>query len=376
MASRDGLLGGSSHRTSPGAVEYFDIGDSFDLRAWAARARAPALALVVLGLVAFAGRAARTSSPDSPPEPWRRPAQPGAGAWAPARADLPALRRGQPADRALAAASLELETWLEPQRYYRGLMRREGQARGELELALQDLGAEGGLGSFSDHAVIDFHNAADGSHDTWRGSGAGARLLERSAQLGCASLPRNITAKQADEGLRSVSVSWRYSGWVANFCGPSTEQIHFDGDGKISRLVAFVDWRVPRQNATRQAFDRFESMLHVWRNNASEAAALKELFAENVRVTFWNDATKERRLFYGRSGAAELLLYAGSLSCALLPDEVQLDQVDEESRMVYMTWDYPSERGGPSLCGGSGEIYEFDRDFKIFRLDALVKWAR
>jgi len=44
--------------------------------------------------------------------------------------------------------------------------------------------------------------------------------------------------------------------------------------------------------------------------------------------------------------------------------------------MVYITWDYPSERGGRGPCGGSGEIYEFDRDFNIFRLDALVNWAR
>ncbi|CAK0880740.1 unnamed protein product, partial [Prorocentrum cordatum] len=98
----------------------------------------------------------------------------------------------------------------------------------------------------------------------------------------------------ADRELRTVSVSWRYSGWVANFCGPSTEQVFFDEDGKISRLIAFIDWRRPRPNATREAFGRFESMLHVWRKNASEAVALKELFAEDVRVTFWNDATRER----------------------------------------------------------------------------------
>lgn len=225
--------------------------------------------------------------------------------------------------------------------------------------------------TFAEDAVVRFHNMGTGKERVFNGRAGAKDLLLYAQKLGCAKLKDHIVAREVDEDARMVFISWRYpkSESVANFCRPSTEVYSFDKDYKISRLSTIVDWRNPQPNATAKAFDYFEKVLKTW-----DLEATAKTFADDAVVTFYNQGTKELKNFKGRLGAEELLLYATSLVCAKKHDIITVRKVDEESRSVYITWEYPPASNYSGRCGASGEMYLFDENYEIYRMSALVDW--
>jgi len=225
--------------------------------------------------------------------------------------------------------------------------------------------------TFSEDAIVRFHNLGTGKEHVYEGRAGAKDLLLHAEKLGCAKFKDRIVTREVDEQARMVYISWRYprSEKVSNFCRPSTEVYTFDRDFKISRLNTIVDWRTPRANATLDAFNHFEVVLKTW-----DLEKTARTFAKDTIVTFYNQGTKELKTFKGRLGAQELLLYATSLPCAKRHDVITVRRVDEESRTVYVAWEYPPLANFTGHCGSSGEMYLFDENFEIYRMNALVDW--
>jgi len=89
-------------------------------------------------------------------------------------------------------------------------------------------------------------------------------------------------------------------------------------------------------------------------------------------VVFYNQGTKEETLYKGKAGAKQLLLYAAGLGCAKRKDSVKVREIDEQARMVYIAWEYPKPVS--TFCGPSAEMYMFDQDYKISRMNSLLDW--
>lgn len=225
--------------------------------------------------------------------------------------------------------------------------------------------------TFAEDAVVRFYNQGTGELKYFYGREGAVQLLDYAASLGCAKLHDDITVREVDEVARFVYVAWSYPAPQSTFCGNSAELYTFDRDYKIWRLNTLVDWRLPRENATADAFNEFEALLdqETW-----DYDKISELFSEDAGITFYNSATQEQRNFTGKEGARGLLDYANSLGCANMDDVVTLRKVDEVSRTVYIAWDYPGFNSSTMHCGASAEMYTYDKQYKIYRINALVDW--
>uniref|UniRef100_A0A7S1PPV5 Uncharacterized protein n=1 Tax=Alexandrium catenella TaxID=2925 RepID=A0A7S1PPV5_ALECA len=223
--------------------------------------------------------------------------------------------------------------------------------------------------TFADDVIIRFYNQGTKEEKVFTGRTGAAGLLDYATGLGCAKLQDTIRVREVDEAARMVYITWDYPKSLSNFCGSSAEMYVFDGNYKISRLNALVDWRMPRPNATLAAFNRFERAQEAW-----DLQATAQTFAEDAVVRFHNLGTGKERVFEGRAGAKDLLLYAQKLGCAKLRDRIVTREVDEDARMVYISWKYPKSENVANFCRPSTEIYSFDKDYRISRLNTIVDW--
>jgi len=225
--------------------------------------------------------------------------------------------------------------------------------------------------TFADDAVIRFYNQGTKDQKTFSGRTGAVELLKYATSLGCARLQDTIIVREVDETAKMVYITWQYPKAISNFCGPSAEMYMFDDNYKIYRLNALVDWRMPVTNATLVAFSHFEKTREAW---DLEAAAMT--FAPDAVLRFHNQGTGEEKVFNGRDGAKDLLVYAEGFGCAKLKDWITTREVDEEARMVYISWKYPKSEDVSNFCRPSMEIYSFDRNYKISLLDAVVNWRK
>lgn len=225
--------------------------------------------------------------------------------------------------------------------------------------------------TFADDAVVRFYNQGTEEKRLFSGRSGAVDLLSYATSLGCARLQDKIVLREIDESAKMVYIAWSYPRDMANFCGPSAETYFFDDNYKIRRLNALVDWRMPQQHATLLAFNHFEKTQEAW-----DLAATAETFAKDAVVRFHNQGTGEEKVFRGKEGSKQLLLYAQELGCAKLRDRITAREVDEGARMVYISWTYPKSEGVANFCRPSTEIYTFDRDYKILRLNTLVDWRK
>eukprot|EP00418_Pyrodinium_bahamense_P065564 CAMPEP_0179077452 /NCGR_PEP_ID=MMETSP0796-20121207/34621_1 /TAXON_ID=73915 /ORGANISM="Pyrodinium bahamense, Strain pbaha01" /LENGTH=418 /DNA_ID=CAMNT_0020774731 /DNA_START=240 /DNA_END=1496 /DNA_ORIENTATION=+ len=225
--------------------------------------------------------------------------------------------------------------------------------------------------TFAEDAVTRFHNLGTGEEKIFNGRAGAKDLLTYAQELGCAKLRDTVTTREVDEDARMVYISWKYpkSEGVSNFCRPSAEVYSFDRNYQIFRLNTIVDWRAPLANATAKAFDHFERVFKTW-----DLDRTAQTFSHDAVVTFYNQATKELKNFQGRLGAKELLLYATELRCAKLRDTIRFRKVDETAKTVYIAWDYPAESNVSGHCGLSAEMYLFNEEYEIFRMNGLVDW--
>jgi len=222
---------------------------------------------------------------------------------------------------------------------------------------------------FADEAQIRFYNQGTKETKTFDGRSGAVELLKYAAGLGCAKLRDTVAVREIDEVAKMVYVTWDYPKSVTNFCGPSAETYIFDNNYRILRLNALVNWRTPKLNATEEAFDLFEIRQEAW---DLEGTALT--FAEDAVTRFHNLGTGKEKVFNGRAGAKELLVYAAGLGCAKHTDTITAREVDESARMVYISWIYPASSNVSNFCRPSTEVYTFDRDYKISRLNCIVDW--